>query len=116
MILPPEGAPSDDQKNRLENWLTELFIIARSYGLILDVDDDGELRLVDLHTNTVIGYGLKYLTATNDPSVITAYDVQNSILDGAWPIDTPTGPQEQRLAGRVHPAPPEQQQPPGGST
>lgn len=101
-LLRLEGAPTDEQKERLDNWLSELKIICRQYGLLLDTDD-GDTRIVDLYAHTIIGVGLTYLTTGNSHDTITAYDCSGSILDGSWLIDTRAGPIEQRLLGPVFP-------------
>ncbi len=93
-----EGEPDDGQTERLENWLTELKMICRQYGILLNTDD-GETVIIDLYSATVIGIGLTYLLDESGTR-ITAYDCDGSILDGAWLIDTPEGSREQR---HVHP-------------
>lgn len=100
MIYPLEGEPCDEQKSRLEDWLTELKIICRRYQLMLDTDD-GETRILDLTRGTTIGFGITYLL--EDSGQITGFDCAGSILDGVWLIDTVAGPREQRAAGRVWP-------------
>lgn len=100
-----EGLPSDTQKRRLEDWLTELKIICRRYRILLEAED-GEVRLIDLDRRTTIGLGLTYQTAERaGREWITACDATGSILDGVWLIDTPNGPEEQLRAGHVWPAP-----------
>lgn len=108
MTAPLEGHPTDAQKSRLEDWLTELKIICARYRLILDTDDEegGETRVIDVERGTTIGIGVHYLIGTkNGRRVITAYDCNGSILDGVWLVDTDTGMREQRSVGRVYPAP-----------
>jgi hypothetical protein len=102
---PLENAPSDDQKRRLSDWLTELKIICARYRLALDTED-GETRVIDVTRGTTIGIGVSFLIEEKKGRrVITAYDCTGSILDGVWLIDTPTGTVEQRTLGRVLPAP-----------
>lgn len=111
MTSPLEGAPTDEQKHRLEDWLTELKIICRKYRILLDTADDW-VHLVDMDRDTTIGIGVTYLTAERaGRQRITAYDCTGSILDGVWLIDTPEGPQEQKQAGRVWPAHPSKESP-----
>lgn len=103
MNLPLEGKPTDEQKQRLEDWLTELKIICRRYRILLDTDDDW-VHIVDMDAATTIGIGLTYLSATRDGRErITHYDCTGSILDGVWLVDTPTGPAEQRHVASVWP-------------
>jgi hypothetical protein len=101
-IYPLEGQPSDEQKRRLEDWLTELKIISRKYRILLDTEQVEEGCLIDLDARTIIGIGITYFV-TDDHKSITGYDATGSILDGVWLIDTPDGPREQRDAGRVWP-------------
>ena len=96
---PLEGRPTDGQKERLEDWLSELKLICHKYGFLLDTQD-GDTRVIDLDRQTVVGMGLFYLV---NGEMITAYEVESSILDGTWPVDTPSGPREQRFVGRVWP-------------
>lgn len=101
-----EGNPDSDQKNRLEDFLSELKIVCRTYGILLDTED-GDTRLVDMTTGRIIGMGLTYLVAQRGGRTrITAYDVTDSILDGTWPVDTPQGSVDQRVAGTVWPSHP----------
>lgn len=105
MNIPLESAPTDDQKHRLQDWLTELNIICRRYRLVLDTDD-GETRLIDIDTATTIGIGVSYqLDERNGRTVVASYDCTGSILDGVWLIDSPEGVREQRDLGPVFPAP-----------
>jgi hypothetical protein len=46
-----EGDPTTDQKDRLEDWLAQLKIICRIYGVLLHTED-GETRLIDLESGT----------------------------------------------------------------
>lgn len=100
--VPLESRPTDDQKHRLEDWLSELKAICRKYGLILDTED-GELRIIDVRRGTTIGIGLAWLA---EGPKITAYDCAGSILDGVWLVDTDDGPVEQRALGMVWPGRP----------
>lgn len=101
-----EGEPTDEQKHRLEDWLSELKIICRRYRILLDTEDT-DTRLIDLERQTVIGIGVTYLTADRGGRRrITGYDVSDSILDGVWPIDTDEGVEQQRHGGRVWPTHP----------
>jgi hypothetical protein len=95
-----EDQPSSEQKQRLEDWLSELRLICRKYGMLIDVDDSCETRIVDLRTDTVVGIGLVYLL---DGDRITAMDCAGSILDGAWLVTSPDGLKEQRLLGTSWP-------------
>ncbi len=102
---PLETRPSDEQKHRLEDWLTELKIICARYRLALAAGE-GESRIIDIDRDTTIALGLTYLlTHRRGQPVISAYDCTDSILDGVWLIDTTAGTTEQRHAGPVFPAP-----------
>lgn len=101
-----EGAPSDAQKRRLEDYLAELKIICRQYRFLLDTDD-ADVRIIDLDRNTIVGIGLTYLLSERGGRArITGYDISDSILDGVWPVDGPpgtSGPVEQRTVQPVWP-------------
>lgn len=103
-----EGNPTDEQKHRLEDWLTELMIICRKHRIVLmDTGPDCEgVQLVDIDARSVIGIGLTHLSRERGGRVrLTGYDCTDSILDGTWPVDTPDGPADQREAGHVWPQP-----------
>jgi hypothetical protein len=95
-----EGHPSDEQKNRLEDWLTELMLISRKYRIVATCES-GDIRLIDVNTDTVIELGILPLLDTDGR--VTAMDCTGSILDGVWLVDTPTGAAEQRSVGPVWP-------------
>lgn len=103
-----EGNPSDEQKSRLEDWLVELKFICRNYQLLLDTDE-GDVRIVDLLSNTTIGIGLTSLL--NDDGLITDYDCTGSILDGVWLVEGPAGLVEQRSIAPVWTRRPVEEQP-----
>lgn len=94
-----ESTPTDDQKERLEDFLTELGLITRKYRIYLRSTSES-LLIVDAERDTVLGVDLvMWLNGGH----FHAYDIEDSILDGIWMIDTPDGPQEQRVAGVVWP-------------
>jgi hypothetical protein len=97
-----EGAPTDDQKNRLEGFLAELMLISRRYRILLNDPGEG-VELLDLSTQHVIGLGLDWFTASSDETRITGYVPTDSILDGVWPVDGPDGVTEQRHVQNVFP-------------
>ncbi len=112
MTYPLEGRPSDEQKHRLEDWLTELKIICRRYRILLDTDS-GETALIDLERMHTIGIGVTSLIEDVPGSNrITSYDCTGSILDGVWLVDTPAGHQEQRTVAPVWPHHPTRETPP----
>ncbi len=88
-----EGDPQDEQKARLEAWLKELTLISRKYRILIETLD-GEVCIEDLDRQSVIGLDLSLLLDNNGN--VQCYDVESSILDGVWLVDTPQGPQEQR--------------------
>lgn len=94
-----EGAPDDDQRRRLEDFLSELKLIARIHGIALE-DVEESVRIVDITTGHTIGIGLSCFTAVGNPRNVITYTAVDSILDGAWPVDTDSGPVEQRLVRR----------------
>ncbi len=96
-----ETAPDDDQKERLEDFITELKIASRARGYLL-VQWAGELAVLDLAKHTIVGVGFSYVLDGNGR--ITGYDCTDSILDGAWHVATPDGPRTQHDLGRTWPA------------
>lgn len=86
MELRLEGAPDDDQRRRLEDFLTELKLISRRYGILLH-DVEESTRIVDISTGHTIGVGLAYFTAPGNDQRVIEYIPVDSILDGAWPLD-----------------------------
>jgi hypothetical protein len=96
-----EGTPTDDQKERLEDWLQEMKLICRKYSLALTSEDE-EVVVLDLASGNVVGIGIVPLTS-GDPPYITAFDCAGSILDGVWQVDTPEGPRDQHLVTNVWP-------------
>ena len=102
MELSIEGAPTDDQKERLEEFLAELMLISRKYQLLLK--GNGEMvEFFDLVRQSTIGFGLEWFTAVGDDLKVTGYIPADSILDGVWPVDGPDGMAEQRHLWRVNP-------------
>lgn len=97
-----EGHPSDDQKERLEDFLTELMCITRKYGILL-MDGEETVELLDLQSGTYLGIGLAFFTAPRDAARIVGYVPSDSILDGTWLVDGVDGPIEQRLVQNVFP-------------
>lgn len=97
-----EGAPTDDQKERLEDFLTELTLLVRKYRIVL-LDVDSGVEIHDLNSEHLIGLGLSCWTAPGDRRRVREYTPVDSILDGVWPVDTPTGHTEQRHVGNVFP-------------
>lgn len=98
-----EGRPTDEQKDRLENFLSELMLITRKYGMLL-VDDHETLQLHDLRNgNHLVGVGLVGFTSAQDPNHVLMYVPADSILDGTWLIDTDKGPVEQHAVTNVFP-------------
>lgn len=97
-----EGAPGDDQKERLEDFLSELMLLTRKYRILL-ADEHETLQILDMPTGNLIGLGLVNWTAPSDDLRVLAYEPADSILDGTWLVDTPDGPVEQGTVGNVFP-------------
>lgn len=101
-LAPLEGQPDDDQKDRLEGFLTELMLITRKYRIGL-IDDAETLEMRDLRNGNLIGLGLVEFTDRIDPRKVLRYLPADSILDGVWNIDTDDGPVEQHQVTNVFP-------------
>lgn len=97
-----EGAPTSPQKERLEEFLSELAFISAKYQLLLEDPAEG-VSVRDLDSGNVIGLGLGVLTAPGNEDQIRGYLPMNSILDGCWPVDSDCGMTEQRMLYPVHP-------------
>ncbi len=96
------GVPTDGQKDRLEDFLTELMLLTRKYRILL-CDLSETLEILDMPTGDVIGLGLAHFIAPDDETVVRGYVPVDSILDGAWPVEGPEGPVEQRAIQNVYP-------------
>lgn len=97
-----EGQPDDDQKDRLEHFLAELMLITRMYRILL-IDGHETLEFHDLRSGHLIGVGLVGFTKPANPNQILMYVPADSILDGAWEVDTDDGPVEQHKVTHVFP-------------
>lgn len=99
-----EGAPTDEQKERLEEFLAELMLVSRRYGILLQ-DEHETVQFLDLRgEGRLIGVGLQFDTDTGTPDGrVTDYFAADSILDGVWLVDTDDGPVEQHRVGPVFP-------------
>jgi hypothetical protein len=89
-VLVLEGRPDDDQKDRLEHFLAELMLITGKYGILL-VDGHETTEFHDLPSGKLIGVGLVGFTKPSNPDKILMYVPADSILDGAWLVDTDDG-------------------------
>lgn len=98
-----EGHPADEQKHRLEDFLSELMLISRKYGILL-VDHHETLQFLDLRNRSrLIGMGLVGFTDAIAPDKVLLYLPADSILDGAWEVDTDMGSVEQHTVMNVFP-------------
>lgn len=102
LALHLEGAPTDDQKERLEDFLSELMLLSRKYKILLS-DEHETTQLLDVRTMTLIGLGLVFWTAPGEPRRVVSYTPADSILDGTWLVDTEDGPLEQQQVMNVFP-------------
>lgn len=97
-----EGAPTDDQKERLESFLVELMLLSRKYQILLH-DREETAELLDIRTGRLIGMGLAWFTAPDDDCKVLDYVPVDSILDGTWLMDVDEGFVEQRHVQNVFP-------------
>lgn len=97
-----EGAPTDPQKERLEDFLTELMLLSRRYGILLR-DEHETTEFLDLASGNLIGLGIAHFTAPGNDRHVLAYLAADSILDGTWLVDTEDGPVEQWRVMNVFP-------------
>lgn len=102
--LEVEGCPTDGQKERLRDFLTELKLLTRRYKILL-VDQDETVQLLDLSARGhLIGVGIVAFTVPGDDARIIDYEASDSILDGTWLVDTADGPVEQHTVMNVFPS------------
>lgn len=80
MGLVPESDPDEDQKRRLEDFLTGLALLTRKYRIAVH-DRTEDLELLDTTTGHLLGLGLARFTS-GDQTV--SYVPVDSILDGVW--------------------------------
>ncbi len=98
-----EGTPTDDQKERLENFLTELKHVMGRWGICL-LDPELQTMFIDMPSGNLVGMGLVlFSTPGPDGQRISHYLPEDSILDGDWLVDGPEGPIEQRKVQNVFP-------------
>lgn len=97
-----EGTPVDDQKERLEDFFTELMLLTRKYQILLS-DEHETVQIIDMPSGNLVGVGITYWTAVDDDRKVIEYTPADSILDGVWLVDTVDGPQEQHQVGSVFP-------------
>jgi hypothetical protein len=77
-------------------------LITRKYKILL-VDNHETAELHDLLSGHLIGVGLVGFTAPANPGKILMYVPADSILDGAWLVDTDNGPMQQHTVMNVFP-------------
>lgn len=95
-----ESQPTHDQKVRLGDFLSELTAVSRKYAMLIDAyGEEGKPAVIDIATGgRIVGLELTYFVDRNNHQVVRGYDfLLGSILDGAWPVDTEDGVQEQRF-------------------
>lgn len=97
--LDVESTPTDDQKERLENFLTELMLLSRKYRILL-MDEAETVEILDVPSQHVIGVGLGWFI---DDGRVKEYVPVDSILDGAWPMEVGDAVTEQRFLQNVYP-------------
>ncbi len=79
-----ELRPDEDQRERLRDFLSELMLISRKYGILIETHHRGEQpMLVDLHTDTVVGIDLAYRVHGD---FVRSYECDMAIYDGVWPV------------------------------
>lgn len=93
-----EVAPTQEQRKRLDDWLSELAIISRKYELLIDTSC-GDTMIMDLRTSTIVGVDLAYVL--NSKGRITGYELTDSILDGVWMVRRGEGMVETRTVESV---------------
>lgn len=99
--FPLESRPSPEQRQRLEDWLTELLMISRRYRIVLFQDTGRDLQFIDTDRDTLIGLDLELIRTVDGR--ISEYLPADSILDGVWFVDSDAGPVEQRTLGSLLP-------------
>lgn len=85
-----ENWPNASQCIRLGRFLEDLAALCTSQRLVLAVED-GELRIVDLERDSVIGIGLDHQLSGRWRHHIDSYNCEGSILDGVWLVENGNG-------------------------
>lgn len=98
---PLESSPTQEQRLRLEDWLTELLIICRRYDIMVDTLGP-QVAIIDLLAGTTIGVELQFLLG--GAGKVSSCEVVDSILDGVWLIDVDGAQVEQRSVGSIYPS------------
>ena len=93
--LPMESRPSQDQRERLLDFLVESMALARKYQMLIATVRDAELdvtipAIVDLNAQTIVGIDLTYVQDPNSGR-IRAYLPKDSVLDDVWIVEQDDG-------------------------
>lgn len=87
---PLESQPTEEQRTRLQDFLAEVMLASRRYGMVIDRHDATVApTIVDIAADTIVGLDLKYVV--NADGKIVSYDCDDSILDGVWPVERGDG-------------------------
>lgn len=87
-VPPLETNPSGGQQIRLGAWLHEVARACRRNAIRL-VNIDGEMGMVDMINDTLIGVGL--VTFEDDDGNVRQVECDGSILDGVWLVENEHG-------------------------
>lgn len=89
---PMESRPSDDQRERLQDFLVEVMALSRKYGMVIATEQNGEPPVVfDTKNDTIVGIGFGYVLDEERQNVVTEYWCEDSILDGVWIVEREDG-------------------------
>lgn len=92
-----EMRPSADQKQRLEDFLTELMAITRRYGMLITAEPvTGEPVILDIDSDTIVGVDFFFAVDETNHNRVLMYTCESSILDGVWLVEADDGTWQQQ--------------------
>lgn len=89
---PLESRPSEDQRERLQDFLIEVMALSRKYGMVIATELEGSPPVVfDVHADTIVGIDFGYVVDEDKNNKVVAYQCADSILDGVWIVEQDDG-------------------------
>jgi hypothetical protein len=89
---PLEAQPTEDQRERLQDFLVEVMALSRKYGMVIASDKSGEPPVViDIHSDSIVGIDFFYVVDEQRNNLVTEYWCEDSILDGVWIVEEADG-------------------------
>lgn len=96
-----ESRPSAEQKQRLQDFLLEMLVLSRRYGMLVTQDPNtGNTVVVDTDNETVVGIDFFFATDAKNDHRVLMYTCESSILDGVWVVESDDGSWTQQRYSR----------------